>query len=302
MKTQFKLIRWMMTAVFMITAAGVIAQNQNPTQTVCIGDQEYHVDSSPVTGATYTWSLLGGGTITAGNGTTTINVFWDTPGGPYQLSVYTTANGCSGPPQSVDVTVVAQPVGPGLLAKTPPDPGVCDGTEVSATFTPGSGGVGCSDEFEYSYDNSGTWFAYTPAALIATAGHTLVEIRGRRSGCTATLGCNETPWELLASWTITAPLPVSVIITPDFDPVCADVEVTYTANVVNGGSSPVYAWRVNGGAILGTGSTFTYTPVDGDVITCEVLSNQQCVNNNPATGTFIPVVIPKPTTSEIWHN
>ena len=292
----------MAAGLALLWAGAAAQQNQDPVQTVCMGNQEYHVDPSPIPGATYTWSLSGGGNIIAGNESSTIIVDWTTPGGLYTLSVFTTVDGCSGPPKSVDVTVVESPVGPTLLSKIPPGMTVCDGTPVSATFNPGTGGIGCSDEFEYSYDNSGTWLSYTEGSQLATTGHTLVEIRGRRAGCNATLGCNETPWVVLASWTVMQALPLTVTITASADPVCEGTSVTYTAVVQNGGSSPTYAWRVNGGPIVSTTNTYTYTPNNGDLITCEVLSNEPCSSPNPATGSFVPGVTPPPNTSDIWHN
>ncbi len=80
-----------------------------------------------------------------------------------------------------------QPTGPTLDAKIPDLATICDGQPVSATFTAGTGGVGCSDAFEYSYDGSGIWNSYTPGNTIITTGHTRVDIRGQRTGCTA--GC-----------------------------------------------------------------------------------------------------------------
>ena len=303
MKIKMKKPGWMLIAVFLaITARALADQSQNPTQTICVGIQEYHVDLSPIPNATYSWSLSGGGTITSGAGTNTITVNWTTPGGPYTLSVFTIANGCSGPPQSVDVTVVAAPVGPTLAGKIPPGLSVCDGTPVSATFNPGSGGLGCSDEFEFRYDNAGSWATYTPGSSLPTAGHTLVEIRGRRAGCNTSLGCNETPWEVLASWTVNTALPVIVTINPSSDPICAGASVTYTAVVQNGGATPTYNWKVNNVSVNDYTNTYTYIPNDGDVITCEVLSSEPCSAPNPATGTFSPVVTPLPTTSGIWHN
>ena len=82
----------------------------------------------------------------------------------------------------VSWSVVAQPVA-GAITKIPDVPLVCGGTDVSATFTAGSGGVGCTDSYSYRYDGTGEWTEYTPASSLSTAGHSLVEIRTQRGGC-----------------------------------------------------------------------------------------------------------------------
>jgi hypothetical protein len=109
MKTKLKFMQFLMMLILSTTTLGVWADNQNLTQTVCVGSQPYYVDLSSISGATYNWSVSGGGTITAGIGTRTITINWTTPGGPYTVSVYTSANGCDGPPQSVSVTVTDNP-------------------------------------------------------------------------------------------------------------------------------------------------------------------------------------------------
>ena len=302
MKTKVTFLRLLMMMTLVVSTAVAMAQfNQNPTQTVCIGNQPYHVDPSPLPNPTYTWSVSGGGIIISGQTTNSIVVDWTAAGGPYTLSVFTTSNGCPGDAKTVAVTVVPQPVGPTLLAMTPPGPSVCDGTLVSATFSPGSGGVGCADEFQYRFDGTGVWTPYIPASNLNTTGHTLVEIQGRRNGCTPLAGCNGTDWVTLATWNVTPLLTVTVNIVPGADPVCEGTSVTYTANVTNGGT-PTYAWHVNGGPVVGSTSTYTYVPNIGDIITCIVVSNAPCTSSTPITGTFSPTVNPRPVTSGIWHN
>ncbi len=301
MKTAKNIHRVLLLFVLVVMTTLASAQNQNPTQTVCVGSQPYNVDASLLPSPTYTWTVSAGGTILSGQGTTSIIVDWNLAGGPYTLSVFTTSNGCSGAPQSVDVTVVPQPVGPSLLAQTPPGPDVCEGTDVSATFNSGTGGVGCTDEYQYRYDGTGLWVAYTPGAQIATAGHTLVEIQGRRAGCNTGAGCTGTDWVTLATWNVTQQILPTVTIIASVDPVCAGTSVIYTANVTNGGT-PTYEWHVNGGPIVGTSNTYTYVPAAGDLVTCIVVSNAACTSTVPVTGSFSPVVNPLPTTSGIWHN
>jgi len=82
---------------------------------------------------------------------------------------------------------------------------------------------------------------------------------------------------------------VSITVTASQNPVCAGIPVTFTALVTNGGASPVYSWIVNGAALGATSSTFTYTPAQGDQVTCQVTSDIPCASNNPATAQ--PVVM-----------
>jgi hypothetical protein len=107
----------------------------------------------------------------------------------------------------------------------------------------------------------------------------------------------------LATWNITI-LNVSVTITADPNPVCAGESVTFTAVPVNGGATPVYTWYVNGTAVPGvTIDTYTYVPVNGDQVYCELLSSETCGSPNPATSNTITVTVnPLPAVSPIWHN
>jgi hypothetical protein len=286
-----KNLRWLMILVLLTGPFSVWAQtSQTLTQTVCIGSQPYLVDSH--VGSTYAWSVSGGGIITSGQGTNSIVIDWTIPGGPYTVQVIETASACPAAPVSVAVTVVPQPVGPSLDAILPNLAAVCDGTNVSATFIAGSGGVGCSDAFQYRFDGVGGWLVYTPGDPLNTTGHTLVEIQGQRSGCTTGAGCTGTAWVTLASWVVNPNLPLSAAITASADPVCSGLSVTYTALPTNGGATPTYEWHVNGGASVGTTDNYTYTPAAGDVITCIVNSSEICVSNDPATATFNPVVNP----------
>ena len=57
--------------------------------------------------STYQWTISGGGVISSGQGTGSIQVDWgNISGGPYILSVVETdMNGCVGPTKTVDVTI-----------------------------------------------------------------------------------------------------------------------------------------------------------------------------------------------------
>ena len=237
MKTKFSFLKWLLTLMISLGAIGAWAQNQDPAQTVCVGSQPYYVDASTIPGASYHWSVSGGGTITSALNNDSITIDWTTTGGPYTVSVYTSANGCDGPVQSLPVTVMPQPIGPTLAAKTPNLASVCVGTDVSATFTAGSGGVGCSDVYQYRFD-SGAWLTYTPGSNLSTTGHTLVEIQGQRSGCTSGAGCDGTSWVTLASWNV-APMPAATV-SYTGSPFCTSVS-TPQAVTLTGTTGGIYS-------------------------------------------------------------
>ncbi len=67
-------------------------------------------------------------------------------------------------------------------------------------------------------------------------------------------------------------LAVAVNVVPN-DTVCSGTSVTYTANVMYGGSSNTFKWYVNGSIVSTVGNTYTYTPSNIDSIRCVVTSS-----------------------------
>ncbi len=94
------------------------------------------------------------------------------------------------------------------------------------------------------------------------------------------------------TYTVNPVLPVSVSITASANPADAGTPVMFTATGTNGGSSPVYEWKVNGAVAPGaTTATYTYTPVSGDEITCTLTSGELCTSSNPAISNTITMVV-----------
>jgi uncharacterized protein (TIGR02145 family) len=77
-------------------------------------------------------------------------------------------------------------------------------------------------------------------------------------------------------------LPVSVSVSPSLNPVCAGTLVTFTATPTYGGLTPSYQWKVNGGNVGTNSNVYSYTPSNGDVITCTLTSSETCTTGNPA--------------------
>lgn len=85
--------------------------------------------------------------------------------------------------------------------------------------------------------------------------------------------------------------------------ICTGTSVTFTANPINGGTTPTYQWQVNG-ANVGTNSpTYTATSLpSGAVVTCIMTSNLSGVIGSPATSNAITTTVVAPVTPTISIN
>ena len=148
--------------------------------------------------------------------------------------------------------VVADPTAP-TLSKSPNVAGVCEGTDVSASKTDGSGGVsGCTDTYQYR-TNGGSWQTYSPPNNISTTGVTSVEIQAFRSdaegrGCMSSI--------TTVSWTVyTKTTPT---IGGDLAP-CFNSTESYSTET----GMTNYNWSVTNGTIASGSGTATIS-VDWD--------------------------------------
>jgi uncharacterized protein (TIGR02145 family) len=91
----------------------------------------------------------------------------------------------------------------------------------------------------------------------------------------------------IVTMTVNPNLPVSISITASVNPVCSGIAVTYIATPANGGTSPIFQWKVNGVNVGTNSSTYTYDPASGDQILCILTSNIVCPIVNPVTSNTI---------------
>lgn len=304
MKTQVNILRWLLAILLFASVTGTMAQtNSDPTQTVCIGNEPYLITPSAIPGATYTWSITPGtaGTEWVINGTTnSITIDWNIAG-VYTLSVFTTANGCAGPPQNVVVTVnPSLPVSVTIATADPTT--ICEGVSVNFVATVVNGGSNPT----YQWLDGGV-----PIAGATNATYTYVGVApGANISCQVTsdapcaFGSPALSNEIAVI--VNATLPLSVVIsTTDPTTICENGVVNFTATVTNGGTTPTYQWFDGATPIAGAvNSTYTYVGVvPGANITCQVTALSTCITGSPATSNAIPVIVnPIPTTSPIFHN
>lgn len=89
------------------------------------------------------------------------------------------------------------------------------------------------------------------------------------------------------------------------DNICDGDNVSYTATPSAQGLSPIYNWLVNG-IVVQSGSSNLYNTnqlINGDVVSCELVSSETCVSSSTALSNQINMtVFDLPTTSAIVGN
>lgn len=169
------------------------------------------------------------------------------------------------------------------------------------------GGSYCSSAggLHIGLSNSATGIGYqlyngsaATGALVAGTGHTLDMGLLTAAGVytvTATNSITGCGSNMAGSATI-AIIPsvtpdINIIATPGTT-LCAGSTINLASTAANGGSGPQYQWQVNGSAVTGATSTsYSYIPVNGDVITATMISDAVCATPPSATSNTITMTV-----------
>lgn len=102
------------------------------------------------------------------------------------------------------------------------------------------------------------------------------------------LAGNQDMYVAMFSETVTPVLVTATIAANVMWPVCERSPVTFNAVVINGGTTPVYQWKINGVDAGTDSSGFTTTNLkNGDQVSCTVTSNSPCIADPVATSNII---------------
>ncbi|AEA42985.1 LamG-like jellyroll fold domain-containing protein [Fluviicola taffensis] len=185
---------------------------------------------------------------------------------------------------SSSITTVVNPVltANATLTSSDADNFICSGTSVTFTITPTASG---SAPTYIWYKNGNvipgqTTTTYTTNSLVNND-EIYIEMESNYSclsgsALVATTGITTAVSSMVA--------PSVLIYSDDQDNIICEggTSVTFTAQVTNEGSSPIFKWFKNGIQLVGeTAITYTTTTLaNNDVITCELTSNAQCINGS----------------------
>ncbi len=156
-----------------------------------------------------------------------------------------------------------------------PNTTVCAGSNVTFTATPTNGGTAQAYNFKVNgvskQSGSSNTFATTTltnnavVTCMLTGTYTCGTDSATSSGITMTITPNVIPT-------------VHVTANPSGS-VCPGTTVNFSAAITNGGSTPVYAWKVNHGATVSTTNTYSSsTLANNDVVSCTITSNATCAS------------------------
>jgi len=250
-----------------------------PDQTIC-APQTATFDAGTCTGCTYQWDDLTTMTMNIGSGQTYTT---GTPG-LYRVNV-TGPNGCTGR-DTVQLSI-GTPVAVSVTIATGSTT-VCNGTQVTFSATGQPAGNSLSYQWKVNGINAGSnnpVFTYSPSN-----GDCIVCSMISTDACAT--GNPATSNQICM--TVNPLHPVSLTITSTSTHACASTPVTFNAFPTNPGNSPVYLWKVNGVIAGSNNQIFTFTPINGDCIACELTSDINCPTGNPALSNTICMIVDQP--------
>lgn len=186
---------------------------------------------------------------------------------------------------AVTITVSSQ-VTPTISISTPSN-SICTGTSPTFTATITNGGSSPS----YAWQLNGSTVStsgntYTNPTL--QTGDQIKCILTSNASCISASTANSN----IITMTVNSSVTPTLFIGVDNDNICQGTSVTFNAGSTNGGTTPTYQWKKNGGNV-GTNST-SYTSstlANNDVITCVMTSNATCATVNSVTSNAITMVV-----------
>ncbi|MBL0057140.1 MAG: beta-propeller fold lactonase family protein [Chitinophagaceae bacterium] len=297
---------------------------------VCVGTT--NVTYTTETGMSgYSWSVSSGGNITAGAGTNTISITWNTVGAQSVSVNYNNANGCTAATATSKAVTVTP--APGSVA-TPASQTTCSGQAITAIVLTGNVG---GATYNWTRNNTAT-VTGIPASGSGDISGTLTNITGSPVTVTFTIaatanGCTGTP---ITATVLVNPSP-DANATPSAQTTCSGASIT-TIAVTGTVSGTVFNWtRNNTGTVTGipasgTGNisgalvnttnapvtvTFTITPTVGGCtpgtpvtatvlvnppVTMNAVGNQVVCNNTPTAAVNFSTVVTGGTMTYNWSN
>ena len=274
------------TVTMTVNACALIADFTGTPLTICQGSMVTFTNTSTGTsgGTIYSWDF-GSGASPANAATIGPHLVTYSTSGLKTVTL-TITDGTSDTKTKTDYITVNPLLPASVNIAAVPSGAICSGTSVTFTATPVNGGTTPAYQWKKGgTDISGeTNSTYTSTTL---ANSDVITVVMTSNAPCATGSPATSPGTTMA---VNPLLPVSVSIAAvPSGAIIAGTSVTYTATPVNGGTIPVYQWKVNGISVGINSNTYSYIPLNTDVVTVVLTSNEVCKTGSPATS--LPVTM-----------
>lgn len=189
------------------------------------------------------------------------------------------------PAVSEPIVMQSLPMLPVSVSIAPSGNPVCAGSSVTFTATPINGGTTPSFQWMINGIPVGT----------GQNSYTYIPLNNDQVSCVinSSIQCatGSPATSNTVTMTVTPEALPGILISASQNPTCSNTSITFDAVITNGGLSPNYQWFVNGVPSGSNASTFQYTPVNVDAITCSLTSSRNCVSVNPVTSNIISMTV-----------
>lgn len=201
--------------------------------------------------------------------------------GTYTATV-TTSAGCT----ATTNTVIVEPIVTPAVSVAASGTAVCSGTPIVFTATPTNGGT--TPMYQWQVDGVANGAA-TSSAVFSVSN---LPDGNMNVSCvmTSNADCPQTPTaaSTAVAITVTPAVTPAITITASAPQICTGGQVVFTATPVNGGSSPVFTWKVGNTTEGSDAPTFsTNTLHDGDVVSVVMDGDQLCGTLSSVTSNAI---------------
>ena len=206
-----------------------------------------------------------------------------TEGSLYVAVATDTATGCTSNMSGTATVNVIPTVMPSVSILSSLGDTVCSGISVTYSAAPVNGGT--SPGYQWSINGvtvgSGSSYTYLPVN-----GDTVSVTLTSSAACPAPA----TATDMLEMMVNANVMPIVSVTALTGDTICSGSIAAFSASSVYGGSAPAYSWILNSNPVA-TGTTYSYTPSNGDILFCKLTSNYQCVLSATAVSNYETMVV-----------